>query len=87
TFHYPNQQQFEWDNYSTNFDCEAIIAKGDSLYLFSKNWGNLKTYLYALPKVPGEYPATLKDSFNVQGLVTGAAIDTVENQITLIGYN
>jgi hypothetical protein len=87
TFYYPNQQQFEWENYSTNFDCEAMIADGDSLYLFSKNWGNLKTYLYTLPKVPGEYPAILQDSFNVEGLITGAAIDTVENQITLIGYN
>lgn len=86
-FFYPNQEQFEWENYSTNFDCEAMIAYDDSLYLFSKNWGNLKTYLYALPKTPGEHPATLLDSFNVDGLITGADIDTTDNRIVLLAYN
>lgn len=87
TFHYPNQEQFEWDDYSTNFDCEAMIADGDSLYLFSKNWGNLKTYLYALPKTPGDYPAVLLDSFNAEGLITGASADTAENKLFILGYN
>ncbi|MFW5805474.1 MAG: T9SS type A sorting domain-containing protein [Bacteroidales bacterium] len=86
-YHYPNQEQFEWDDYSTNFDCEAMIANGDSLYLFSKNWGNLKSYLYALPKTPGDHSALLLDSLNVEGLVTGAAIDTIENRLVLLGYN
>ncbi|MEJ2595561.1 MAG: hypothetical protein P8100_10660 [bacterium] len=29
-----------------NFDCEALICIGDSLYLFSKNWGDEQTKLY-----------------------------------------
>ncbi|MFP4665094.1 MAG: T9SS type A sorting domain-containing protein [Bacteroidales bacterium] len=86
-FHYPNQSQFEWDNYSTNFDCEAMIAFGDSLYLFSKNWGNQKTYLYSLPKTPGSFAAHLLDSLDVDGLVTGAAADTATNNLMLLGYS
>ncbi|MFO7878605.1 MAG: T9SS type A sorting domain-containing protein [Bacteroidota bacterium] len=86
-FHYPNQSQFEWDNYSTNFDCEAMIAFGDSLYLFSKNWGNQKTWLYSLPKTPGNYAAQLLDSLDVDGLVTGATVDTASNNLLLLGYS
>lgn len=85
-FHYPNQTQFEWDNYTTNFDCEAMIATSDSLYLFSKNWGNHKSYLYSLPKTPGNYAANLRDSLDVNGLVTGAVYDPQENKVLLIGY-
>jgi hypothetical protein len=86
-FHYPNQTQFEWDAYSTNFDCEAMLAQGDSLYLFSKNWGNEKTYLYALPKTPGYYAANLLDSMDVGGLVTDVAADTLTNNLLILGYS
>lgn len=86
SFYYPNQTQFEWDSYTTNYDCEAMIATSDSLYLFSKNWGNHKTYLYALPKIPGNYAAHLKDSLDVNGLVTGAVYNNNTHKILLIGY-
>lgn len=71
---------------STNFDCEAMIAHGDSLYLFSKNWGDKKSYLYALPKVPGTYTAHLKDTLNTNGLVCGADYCVENNTVALIGY-
>ena len=86
-FYYPNQTQFDWDAYSTNFDCEAMIAQGDSLYIFSKNWGNEKTYLYSLPKATGYHAATLRDSMDVGGLVTDAAVDTMSNNLLLLGYS
>ncbi len=89
-FYYPNQN-LKHDNNpwkeSTNFDCEAMIAFGDSLYLFSKNWGNNKTFLYSLPKQSGNYTATLLDSLNVEGLITAADIDTFSNRIVLLGYS
>ena len=69
-----------------NFDCEAFIATGDSLYLFSKNHGNQKTKLYRLPKTPGDFVAEHITTFNTAGLVTGADINTESNEITLVGY-
>jgi hypothetical protein len=45
----------------TNFDCEAMIVKDDSIYLFSKNWVDKKCYFYAIPKIPGNYMANLRD--------------------------
>lgn len=69
-----------------NFDCEAFIAFGDSLYLFSKNIGNQHTKLYRLPKTPGDYVAELISTFNTSGLITGADINIASNEITLIGY-
>jgi len=69
-----------------NFDCEAFLAYGDSLYLFSKNIGDQHTKLYRLPKTPGDYIAELVSTFNTEGLVTGADINTASNEITLVGY-
>ncbi len=72
--------------HNTNHDCEALIAFGDSLYLFSKNWINQKTNLYTLPKVPGTYTANLRDSLDTEGLICGADYNTNNNTIALIGY-
>jgi len=72
--------------HNTNFDCEAFIALKDSLYLFSKNWINQKTYLYALPKIPGTYTANLCDSLDTEGLICGADYNAKNNSIALIGY-
>ena len=70
----------------TDFDCEAMIAFEDSLYLFSKNWNNKKCYLYSIPKTPGNYIAHLKDTLNTQGLICGADYCAETNSIALIGY-
>jgi hypothetical protein len=70
----------------TDFDCEALIAKGDSLYLFSKNWINKKCYLYSLPKIPGSYITYRLDSLDTQGLVCGADYNSETNTVSLIGY-
>lgn len=80
---YPGKIQ---DRKYNNFDCEAFIAFNDSLYLFSKNYGDQKTKLYSLPKVPGNYTARLVSEFNTYGLITGADISENGEEITLIGY-
>lgn len=72
---------------NTNFDCEAIIAYGDSLFLFSKDWVDNKTRLYKLPKLAGTYTATNIGELNVHGLVTGATIIPDKKVIVLTGYN
>jgi len=69
-----------------NFDCEAFISIGDSLYLFSKNRGDEKTKLYRLPKSPGDYTAKLLSSYDVNGLVTGADYNAEAKEVTLVGY-
>lgn len=85
-FSYADQTNFTPSSYSTNFDAEAMIAMKDSLYIFTKNWGNYWTNIYVLPKTPGTYSATKIDSINAQGLVTGASYDTANNSIGMVGY-
>ncbi|NOQ72575.1 MAG: hypothetical protein GQ574_11265 [Crocinitomix sp.] len=86
-FNYADQVDFEPGVYTTNYDAEAFIAYNDSLYLFSKNWGNLETNVYSIPKEPGDYTVSIIDNFDTDGLVTGAAYDAEKNEILLCGYN
>ncbi len=72
---------------NTDFDCEALIAFGDSLYLFTKQWISRKTGIYSLPREPGTYIARLKTVYDSEGLITGATCMEQENLVTLCGYN
>ena len=85
-FSYSDQRNFSPGPYASNFDAEAIIAYRDSLFIFTKNWGNFRTNIYALPKVPGNYQIGKVDSMNVQGLITGAVYDGERNALWLTGY-
>jgi len=85
-FSYEDQTDFTPAQFNTNFDAEALIASPDSLYIFTKNWVNSWTNVYALPKTPGTYQISRVDSINTQGLVTGATYNKVSNTILLIGY-
>lgn len=85
-FDYPEQESFAPALYRSRYDCEAMIAGVDTLYLFAKDWMTRKTLLYHLPARPGSCHAELVDSFNVQGLVTGAAWDPQRNILALSGY-
>lgn len=71
---------------NTNFDCEAFIAVGDSLYLFAKQWLDNKTTVYTLPKTAGTHLAQPRDSFDVQGLITGATYYPDKGITVLCGY-
>ena len=79
-------QKHDSDKYI--FDCEAILTKGDSLFLFSKNWIDNRCYIYGLPKTDNTYQTmdTLIpiDSICLDYMVTGA--DYYNNTIALIGY-
>lgn len=85
-FAYADQTDFTASTFSTNYDAEAIIAWNDSLYIFTKNWGNMWTNVYALPKTPGNYSIAKIDSINSEGLVTGATFNSISNSIVLSGY-
>ncbi|MBK9104286.1 MAG: hypothetical protein IPL92_06885 [Saprospiraceae bacterium] len=86
-FSFPDQKKFSPSG-KHNFDCEAMVCIGDSLYVFTKNRGNGETDAYGFPNVPGTYSAKKFGSFDAGGLVTGAAYRSVENhgQLALIGY-
>ncbi|MBO4599872.1 MAG: T9SS type A sorting domain-containing protein [Bacteroidales bacterium] len=56
----------------TDYDCEAMIATADSLYLFTKQWTSQQTTCYVLPNLPGRYTALPRGTAEVYGLVTGA---------------
>jgi hypothetical protein len=86
-FKYPDQLFFDKAKHNHNFDCEAIYVLNDTLHLLSKNWANFKTNHYTLPNKPGNYTATLVDSFDVDMLVTGADISPNKKQIVLCGYH
>lgn len=69
-----------------DFDCEAFIADGDSLYLFTKQWVSHATVCYALPKVPGMHVARRCRSFATAGLVTAACYLPERRLLVLLGY-
>jgi hypothetical protein len=85
-FNFEDQDDFTIDWKSNNFDCEALIAGDQNLYLFSKNRGDQHSRIYRLPFEPGEHIAQLIGRFDSQGLITGADYDHVHNQLVLVGY-
>ena len=70
-FYYADQVDFTSSQYNTNYDAEAFLSRGDSLYLFTKNWLNNWTNVYSLSKEPGDQIANRIDSLNVEGLISG----------------
>lgn len=85
-FGYADQQSFTPANRSNDYDCEAMVAFGDSLYLFTKNWANQQSRLYALPKTSGTYSVYPIDTLAADGLITGADISPSGNELILCGY-
>jgi hypothetical protein len=86
TFHYPEQKNFDMKKKENEFDCEAMIVRGDSLYLFTKRRNDHKTALYALPKTSGNYKARLISIFNAKGLITDATLSPSGKEVWLLGY-
>jgi hypothetical protein len=87
-FSYENQTEFNIQKANTtDFDCEAFVVLQDSIYLFTKQWTSEKTSVYSLPKNPGKHIAQLKETLNVQGLVTGATTIPNKKSIVLCGYS
>lgn len=85
-FQYPDKRHEKVKRWQNNFDCESLVAIDDSLYLFSKDWGNQHTRCYRLPKTPGTYTAQHLFNFNSNGLVTAASYKKKDNILVLLGY-
>ena len=85
-FSYADQFDFTPAYEANNWDCEAFIALSDSLFLFTKNWIDGRTFLYVLPATPGDHLAVRIDSLDAQGLVTAATLDAASGDLALLGY-
>jgi hypothetical protein len=85
-FSYPDQNTF-FNGYNHNHDAESMVAYGDSLYLFSKNWQNMRSKLYSLPKSAGTYDAHLISEFDSRGTLTAATLSDNGLSLFLLGYN
>lgn len=86
-FYWSDQYQFNSLPNANNFDCEAFVAREDSLVLFSKNWLNLYTRRYVLPVYWNDtIAAMVQDSFFVDGLITDASLSPDQSRTFLLGY-
>lgn len=85
-FSYSDQKSFKHNPSYTNYDTEAVMAYNDSLYIFTKNWGDNLSYIYSCPKEPGTYTLSIVDCINPKGLVTGATYNPDDHTILLSGY-
>ena len=85
-FRFADQTNFEKRKHMHDYDCEAMFADEDCLYLLSKGWATGTTRLYRLPKTPGNHVAEVVNSFDSQGLVTGADYDRENRILVVVGY-
>jgi hypothetical protein len=85
-FSYAEQKDFLYTPYRTKFDCEAMAFRNDSLFLFTKNWINENTMVYRLPLEPGSYEVEAIDTFDCDGLITGAEFLEDPEMLVLSGY-
>lgn len=83
---YGDQKNYEANKYNHDYDCEALIAFGDKLLLFSKNWADQKSRVYESAKTAGTYVLEPLGVLEVDGLITGADISPDGKQIALSGY-
>ena len=84
---YMEQTDFSKSDKDTNFDAEAVVVMENELYLLTKNWGDYRTSVYKIPTQKGTYQITEIDSYNIEGLITGADYNKANNTIMLTGYN
>ncbi|NOU59257.1 hypothetical protein [Marinifilum caeruleilacunae] len=85
-FEWADQKVFISLKHHHNYDCEAFFSSGDSLYFFTKNWANLKTRMYSMPKTLEQHKLQPKAEFDADLLVTGADINTTGDVVALVGY-
>lgn len=86
-FSYEDQTDFTYSPQATDFDCEAFIVSDDSIYMFSKEWVSTQTTIYSIPKTSGTHIAHRRETYDVNGLITGAAYIPEYQLVVLCGYD
>jgi hypothetical protein len=93
SFAFSNQSAFPPANSELNFDCEALVWKNDSIFVFTKNRTvpfNGYTNMYSMPATPGNYIAQLTDSFycgpgpKENYWITAAAFNGARDKLVLL---
>jgi hypothetical protein len=69
----------------TEYDCEAMLHFQSELHLFTKKWISNTTTHYRINQ--NTDIAETIESFDVQGLITGADVSPDKKTVALIGYN
>ena len=69
-----------------DYDCEAVAAVDDHLWLFTKNRRDQHTNLYILDKSKPEQSIQPQAKFQVKGLITAADYDSQSQTLALLGY-
>jgi hypothetical protein len=82
---YPDQMDFTRNEQQHAYDAESLVAIGDFLYVFSKDWKDLSTVVYRLDKNNQQQSATVVQSHPVNGLITGATYNGTD-KVILCGY-
>ena len=85
-FSFGDQTSFDHKKHEHDYDCEAMFATDDYIYLFSKGWATGTTRLYRLSKTPSTQVAQVVNGFDSQGLITGADYDRESGVLVLVGY-
>ena len=85
-FAYEDQTDFT-PSPDTNFDAEALVSIGNSLFVLTNERGRLGTTAYQIPKTPGQHIAVSVGSYLVNGLVTGAQYDASTDRLWICGYS
>lgn len=86
-YSYSDQTNFSSQPNNNNFDSEAISIYQGNIIIFTKNWVDLRTNVYTIPKTPGNHSAIRTSTFNVNGLITGASYNKQKNSFMLTGYD
>lgn len=95
-FKYAEQREFPESKKYRNYDTEAMVHLGDSIYVFTKNRTKPftgYTYLYGMPSKAGDYTLSRLDSFKTghgdKSLfwVAGAALSPSKDKLVLLGYD
>ena len=74
-------------NNNHNFDAEAFLPTEETIFIFSKNWGNQQCDLWTIPNKDGEWIAKRISSFDTDGLITSATFLEDQSKVVLLGYN
>ena len=85
-FSYADQTKFTYDNFTTPYDAEALIAYNGQLYIFTKNWADYTSNVYSIPTIPGNYEVASVGEKVLDVMVTGAASDGAGSSVALVGY-
>ncbi len=85
-FSYRDQTSFTAAYFATPYDGEAVINYHDKLYIFTKNWVDRQSNIYALSKEAGRYVLDVADSLSLDFLISGADFDEISQRLVLVGY-